>query len=93
MAYGDALALNGKLNRKMNGKLQDAIQAYEIAEEINGKNPIAAKKSALLKCFLNIYESMENQYDNLLETINESQDFEKKYLKFLIFLCFSNEKD
>lgn len=92
MAYGDALALNGKLNRKMNGKLQDAIQAYEIAEKINGKNFIAAKKSALLKCFLNIYESMENQYDNLLETINESQDFEKKYLKFLIFSIFRMKK-
>lgn len=72
----------------MNGKLKNAIQVYETADKINSKNPIAAKKAALLKCILNIYKSMENQYDNLLETINESEDYEKKYFLIVIFLNF-----
>lgn len=70
LAYGDALVLYGKYRK--------AIEAYETANKINTNNEISVKKTALLKCFLNVYESMENQHINLLGTINEVEDYQIK---------------
>lgn len=63
MALGDAYVLSVNF--------VEAINAYEKAKRINSTFDAALKKISLLKCVSKVFEVMERQHSDLLNTIDD----------------------
>lgn len=79
MALGDAYVLDGNF--------PSAIVAYGKANRLNPELEIGKVKRSLLQCILKVFEVMENQHTNLLDTIEDVNDYKEKSV-FGIFDVF-----
>ncbi|KAH7730919.1 tetratricopeptide repeat domain 17 [Aphelenchoides avenae] len=69
LALGDAHVLDGNF--------RSAITAFDDAHAIEAEEN-SAKKAALLRCILKIFEVMEHQHTNLLDTIEDVKAYRQK---------------